>query len=192
MRTGGIFEERRIFAASIWLYSWESERFPGFLTNRSMNTFEKLKQAALYTSRMVFPVVWTGLFAMMGTAFTWLQSHQNWREKEGTDFIRDSARCTEGQSFSLTQDGICLRLPGCCFQVSGIICTKAFSEISRTAESLSDDSISLGWLLWYLAFYFCWTDIKGSALSARCPVWLCWNWCLTMLWKSRNIDKEYA
>ena len=33
-----------------------------------MNTFEKLKQPPLTPPGWVFPVVWTGLFAMMGTA----------------------------------------------------------------------------------------------------------------------------
>ena len=40
----------------------------GFLTQGSMNTFEKLKQPPLTPPGWVFPVVWTGLFAMMGTA----------------------------------------------------------------------------------------------------------------------------
>ena len=40
----------------------------GFLTQGSMDTFEKLKQPPLTPPGWVFPVVWTGLFAMMGTA----------------------------------------------------------------------------------------------------------------------------
>ena len=53
----------------------------GFLTQGSMNTFEKLEQLSALAKKSeklkqppltppgwVFPVVWTGLFAMMGTA----------------------------------------------------------------------------------------------------------------------------
>ena len=40
----------------------------GFLTQGSMDTFEKLNQPPLAPPGWVFPVVWTGLFAMMGTA----------------------------------------------------------------------------------------------------------------------------
>ena len=40
----------------------------GFLTQGSMEAFEKLNQPPLAPPGWVFPVVWTGLFAMMGTA----------------------------------------------------------------------------------------------------------------------------
>ena len=40
----------------------------GFLTQGSMNKLEKLKQPPITPPGWVFPVVWTGLFAMMGTA----------------------------------------------------------------------------------------------------------------------------
>lgn len=40
----------------------------GFLTQGSMDTFEKLKQPPLTPPGWLFPVVWTGLFAMMGAA----------------------------------------------------------------------------------------------------------------------------
>lgn len=39
-----------------------------FLTQSSMKTFERLNQPPLSPPGWAFPVVWTGLFAMMGTA----------------------------------------------------------------------------------------------------------------------------
>ena len=81
----------------------------GFLTQGSMNTFEKLKQPPLTPPGWVFPVVWTGLFAMMGTA----------------SYLVAITPKTEERKKALTLYGIqlavnflwpvCLRLPGCCF-----------------------------------------------------------------------------
>ena len=76
-----------------------------------MNTFEKLKQPPLTPPGWVFPVVWTGLFAMMGTA----------------SYLVAITPKTEERKKALTLYGIqlavnflwpvfiCLRLPGCCF-----------------------------------------------------------------------------
>ena len=85
----------------------------GFLTQGSMNTFEKLKQPPLTPPGWVFPVVWTGLFAMMGTA----------------SYLVAITPKTEERKKALTLYGIQLAvnflwpvfffnagwLPGCCF-----------------------------------------------------------------------------
>lgn len=69
MRTGGIFLKKKtktlLTALAVPL---GVGAVSGFLTQGSMDTFEKLKQPPLTPPGWVFPVVWTGLFAMMGTA----------------------------------------------------------------------------------------------------------------------------
>lgn len=89
----------------------------GFLTQGSMNTFEKLKQPPLTPPGWVFPVVWTGLFAMMGTAsyLVAITPKTEERKKALTLYGIQLAVNFLWPVFSLTQDGICLRLPGCCF-----------------------------------------------------------------------------
>ena len=67
----------------------------GFLTQGSMDTFEKLKQPPLTPPGWVFPVVWTGLFAMMGTASYLIAiSPKTEKTKEGTDLVW-SAACSK-------------------------------------------------------------------------------------------------
>ena len=68
-KTGGIFLKKRTktlltcLAVPLGVGS-----VSGFLTQGSMDAFEKLNQPPLAPPGWVFPVVWTGLFAMMGTA----------------------------------------------------------------------------------------------------------------------------
>lgn len=69
MRTGGIFLKKKtktlLTALAVPL---GVGAVSGFLTQGSMDTFEKLKQPPLTPPGWLFPVVWTGLFAMMGAA----------------------------------------------------------------------------------------------------------------------------
>ena len=69
MRTGGIFLKKKtktlLTALAVPL---GVGAVSGFLTQGSMDTFEKLKQPPLTPPGWVFPVVWTGLFVLMGTA----------------------------------------------------------------------------------------------------------------------------
>ena len=104
-----------------------------------MNTFEKLKQPPLTPPGWVFPVVWTGLFAMMGTA----------------SYLVAITPKTEERKKALTLYGIQLAVnflwPVFFFNAGWYLfafawllflwylvylCTKAFSEFSRTAGYL--------------------------------------------------------
>jgi tryptophan-rich sensory protein len=87
MRTGGIFLKKKtktlLTALAVPL---GVGAVSGFLTQGSMDTFEKLKQPPLTPPGWVFPVVWTGLFAMMGTA--------SYLEKQSTVLVW-SAACSK-------------------------------------------------------------------------------------------------
>ena len=68
-KTGGIFLKKRTKTLSTCLaVPLGVGTVSGFLTQGSMDAFEKLNQPPLAPPGWVFPVVWTGLFAMMGTA----------------------------------------------------------------------------------------------------------------------------
>ena len=68
-KTGGIFLKKRTKTLLTCLaVPLGVGAVSGFLTQGSMDTFEKLNQPPLAPPGWVFPVVWTGLFAMMGTA----------------------------------------------------------------------------------------------------------------------------
>ena len=128
----------------------------GRRSGNSMNTFEKLKQPPLTPPGWVFPVVWTGLFAMMGTA----------------SYLVAITPKTEERKKALTLYGIQLAVnflwPVFFFNAGWYLfafawllflwylvylCTKAFSEISRTAGYLM-----IPYLVWltfagYLNFF---------------------------------------
>lgn len=157
MRTGGIFLKKKTKTLLTCLaVPLGVGAVSGFLTQGSMNTFEKLKQPPLTPPGWVFPVVWTGLFAMMGTA----------------SYLVAITPKTEERKKALTLYGIQLAVnflwPVFFFNAGWYLfafawllflwylvylCTKAFSEISRTAGYLM-----IPYLVWltvagYLNFF---------------------------------------
>ena len=115
----------------------------GFLTQGSMNTFEKLKQPPLTPPGWVFPVVWTGLFAMMGTAsyLVAITPKTEERKKALTLFFFNAGWYLFAFAWLLF------------LWYLVYLCTKAFSEISRTAGYLM-----IPYLVWltfagYLNFF---------------------------------------
>ena len=177
MRTGGIFLKKKTKTLLTCLaVPLGVGAVSGFLTQGSMNTFEKLKQPPLTPPGWVFPVVWTGLFAMMGTA----------------SYLVAITPKTEERKKALTLYGIQLAVnflwPVFFFNAGWYLfafawllflwylvylCTKTFSEISRTAGYLM-----IPYLVWltfagYLNFFifllnwYCWAGhcLVGGALN---------------------------
>ena len=139
MRTGGIFLKKKTKTLLTCLaVPLGVGAVSGFLTQGSMNTFEKLKQPPLTPPGWVFPVVWTGLFAMMGTTLYGIQLAVN--------FLWPVFFFNAG--WYLFAFAWLLFLWYLVY-----LCTKTFSEISRTAGYLM-----IPYLVWltfagYLNFF---------------------------------------
>ena len=149
-----------------------------------------------YTSRMGVSSCMDRTVCHDGNGFFYLVTiTQNWREEERDTYgIQLAYRIFCGRYFSLTQDGICLRLPGCCF--CGIWYIYVQKHFLKFREQLVIwwFHILSGWLLQdiWISLFFCWTDIVERGIVWWAVPWIFWNWYLTILWKSRNIGKEYA